>query len=132
MKQHRRTHRTSISEDVVPKEDEDGLRRKWSKRKQGQQGRPESSYSQSDGEDFANVDPPNSPTNSRFDEALRRSSNHHRGSRSYHHLNEITSRMNGEVGMRRSSGVSRSGSLTGGLDALAIAASKSHFDQYRR
>ncbi|KAK2791924.1 hypothetical protein FQN52_004366 [Onygenales sp. PD_12] len=116
MKQHRRTHRLSISSEVSSKKgDEEPTPVEWSRRKQ---------Y---DRDDYLGIESPISPTDDRSDETSSRSTSRSHGGRSYSSLNEVASEP-----MKKASIASRHGSITGGLDALAIAAAKSNFDHYRR
>ncbi|OAX77791.1 hypothetical protein ACJ72_07906 [Emergomyces africanus] len=123
MKQHRRTHRLSISSEVSLKRgDEDATQADWTGR------------NHYDGDEYLRLASLNSPTaDDRSDETSSRSTSRSYGGRSYTSLNEVAqSPMSREEPMRKSSTTLRSDAIAGGLDALAIAAAKSKTDRYRR
>ncbi|KKZ67262.1 hypothetical protein EMCG_07067 [[Emmonsia] crescens] len=123
MKQHRRTHRLSISSEVSLKRgDEDATPVDWNGR------------SHYDRDEYLGLASPISPTaDDRSDETSSRSTSRSYGGRSYTSLNEVASSpMSRGEPVRKPSTTSRSDGITGGLDALAIAAAKSKMDRYRR
>ncbi|OJD12623.1 hypothetical protein AJ78_06810 [Emergomyces pasteurianus Ep9510] len=123
MKQHRRTHRLSISSEVsLKRADEDVISADWNGR------------NHYDRDEYLRLASPNSPTaDDRSDEASSRSTSRSYGGRSYTSLNEVTQPgISREDSVRKSSTTLRSEAITGGLDALAIVAAKSKMDRYRR
>ncbi|PGH15572.1 hypothetical protein AJ79_02354 [Helicocarpus griseus UAMH5409] len=118
MKQHRRTHRLSISSEVSLKNgDEEATPVEWNRRRQ---------Y---DRDDYLSIESPISPiADDRSEQNSSRSTSRSHGGQSYSSVTDVS---RGEP-MRNSSTASRSDSITGGLDALAIAAAKSKMDAYRR
>ncbi|EQL30462.1 hypothetical protein BDFG_07052 [Blastomyces dermatitidis ATCC 26199] len=125
MKQHRRTHRLSISSEVsLNRGDEDAT------------ATPPADWNSSrsrhyDRDEYLSLASPISPTaDDRSDETSSRSTSRSYGGRSYTSLNEaVTSSMRQGEPMRRAS---RSDGITRGLDALAVAATKSKLDRYPR
>ncbi|PGH20790.1 hypothetical protein AJ80_03417 [Polytolypa hystricis UAMH7299] len=109
MKQHRRTHRMSISELATAEEEDSRKGSATTPYPAGHYRRP----SQSDPDDYYGYETLNSPLD---DDRSSRSTSRSVGGHSY-------SSVNGVASMRKHS-------ITGGLDALAIAASKSNFHGY--
>ncbi|EEH40871.1 hypothetical protein PAAG_02847 [Paracoccidioides lutzii Pb01] len=119
MKQHRRTHRLSVSEEaLLKKEEEDAALANWNRRRQ---------Y---DRDKYLGVESHGSSPaiDDRSDEPKSRSTSRSHGGRPYSSLNQVAS----QTTTVRRPAPSRSDSITGGLDALAIAAAKSNMGYYRR
>ncbi|EDN06832.1 predicted protein [Histoplasma mississippiense (nom. inval.)] len=112
MKQHRRTHRLSISSTASPKRsDDDTTPPEWSG----------SNKSQCDRGDYVGLATPTSPcTEGRPDDTLSQSTSRSYGGRSYTSIHESTQ------------AASRTDAITRGLDTLAVAAEKSQIDSYTR
>lgn len=124
MKQHRRTHRT-YSEDMTSRLNRDHDRRLWTKSSDQLYSHNRSaSQSLSDADEYSGPSGLNSPTEEKPYSALEL----RHGKPSYDDLSTRYSKPD----YGRSQPPSRTGSITGSLDALVIAASRGNMNSYKQ
>ncbi|KAJ9311768.1 transcriptional regulator family: C2H2 zinc finger [Paecilomyces variotii] len=128
MKQHRRTHRT-YSEDMTSRLDRDRERRLWTKSSDQLYSHNRSaSQSLSDADEYSGPSGLNSPTEEKPYSALELRPGKPLPPSAYDDL----SMRHSKPDFGRSQPASRSGSITGSLDALVIAASRGNLNSYQQ
>ncbi|KAJ9213414.1 transcriptional regulator family: C2H2 zinc finger [Paecilomyces variotii] len=128
MKQHRRTHRT-YSEDMTSRLDRDRERRLWTKSSDQLYSHNRSaSQSLSDADEYSGPSGLNSPTEEKPYSALELRPGKPLPPSAYDDLSMRYSKPD----FGRSQPASRSGSITGSLDALVIAASRGNLNSYQQ